>query len=84
MTELTPFVTSIVMNNDIICRLNFSSIATLRSEVLSCIARCKVNKMFVMKAVFKDVEESELLYSKEETPNSAFQQLVQKFEVSSV
>ncbi len=41
-------MTSVVLNNDIVPRLNFHSIHELRNQLLDVICRAKVNKMFIM------------------------------------
>ena len=78
--DLIPYVTSVVMNHDIVCRLSFTSLCSLRSRVLRNIARCKVNKMYIMQAIFREVEEEEVMYDKDKVPDSPFNTLVKKFE----
>jgi sn1-specific diacylglycerol lipase len=78
--ELNTYVTSVVINHDLVCRLSFTSLHSLRSKVLKNIARCKVNKMYILQAIYKEVEENEVMHDKDKIPESAFNTLVEKFE----
>lgn len=53
-----------VLNNDLICRLNFINLCNLRQLVLELISRSKVNKMIILQAMFRDYELNDLIYAK--------------------
>jgi hypothetical protein len=59
--------------------MNFPSLCRLRNDVLEAISRARVNKMFVLRAIFKDLEPSDLMYPRGEEPESEFKRSVQKF-----
>ena len=46
--ECRPYVTSVVYNNDLICRTSFLAIDNLRNELLDCLTRVKTNKYEVL------------------------------------
>lgn len=75
----TEFVTSIVLDNDIICRTSALSLAKLRNEVLDSISRAKVSKMMIMQALFKEFDPELLLYPKGQAPPSDFLTNVSEF-----
>ena len=77
--EISSFVTSIVLGNDLVSRLNFPSLCRLRNDVLDAISRARVNKMFVLRAIFKDLEPNDLMYPRGEEPDSEFKRSVEKF-----
>jgi len=77
--EVSSFVTSVVLGNDLVSRLNFPALCRLRNDVLDAISRARVNKMFVLRAIFKDLEPSDLMYVRGEEPDSEFKQSVSKF-----
>jgi len=62
--DFSTFITSIVLNNDIICRLNFINLCNLRQLVLELISRSKVNKMIILQAMFRNYNLNDLIYSK--------------------
>lgn len=81
--EMTPYVTSIVLGNDLVCRLNFHSLVKLRNDVLDAICRAKVNKMVIMRTIFlEDVKADDLMYPEGEEPDTAFKSSLQIFKVS--
>lgn len=77
--ECSHFVTSLVLDNDLICRLSVARLASLRNDVLDSIARAKVNKMTIMQALFKDFHVDDFLYRKGHEPDSAFKRNVDVF-----
>lgn len=79
--EVAPFTTSIVLGNDLVCRLNYHALFRLRNNILDSIARARVNKMVILKAVFRDVDPLDLLYPPGQEPESEFKQSVEKFKV---
>jgi sn1-specific diacylglycerol lipase len=79
--EVRSFVTSVVLGNDLICRLSLGAISHLRNKVLDAICRAKVNKMLILTACCREFNEEDVLYSEEESPNSAFKEAVENFKV---
>lgn len=80
--DFSSFITTVVLGNDMVCRMNFKNVCSLRSDVLHAISRSKVNKMYVMQSIFKDFAPEDLMYAKGEEPESEFKASIRKFEVS--
>jgi hypothetical protein len=78
---LSSFVTSIALGNDLICRLSFPSLCQLRNEILDSICRAKVNKFYIMRAMFKDFHPNDLMYEEGEEPDSVFKMSVEEYQV---
>ena len=81
---MSSYVTSVVLGNDLVCRLSYSSLHKLRNDVLNAISRAKVNKMVVIKAVFDDVDVEELMHPVNEEPDSEFKQHLLKYKVGRI
>ncbi len=79
--EVSPFTTSVVLGNDIVCRLNFHALSHLRNDIFECISRAKVNKMYVMKALYQEMDPSELMYPLGEEPDSEFKRALNLFKI---
>jgi len=77
--DCSSFVTTVVLGSDMISRLNVHSLAKLREEVLDSIGRCKVNKMIIMQAIFRDFDVRNFMYEKGEEPASEFKNNVIRF-----
>jgi len=77
--ECKPFVTSVVLGNDLVSRMSFLSLNTLRNDILDCISRARVNKMCVMQAIFRDFDIDDLMYRAGQEPPSQFKQNVAAF-----
>ena len=77
--DCSSFVTTVVLGSDMVSRLNIHSLATLREEVLDSIGRCKVNKMVIMQAIFRDFDVRSFMYEKGEEPASEFKNNVIRF-----
>lgn len=78
--EVSSYVTSIALGNDLVCRLNFRSLVKLRHDVLEAISRAKVNKMVIMRTIFlKDIHADDLMHAPGEEPNTAFKASLQTF-----
>jgi hypothetical protein len=77
--EYSSFVTTTVMNNDLVCRLSFPSLCQLRNSVLDAISRARVNKMMIMHAIFKDLDSEDLMYPAGQEPDSAFKRGITVF-----
>jgi len=82
--EVSSYVTSLVLDNDLVSRLSFRSLCTLRNRVLDAISRAKVNKVYVMKALFHDHDPSEFMHPEGQEPESEFKRQVQQFKVRAV
>eukprot|EP01039_Chlorochromonas_danica_P005092 gene5092-5596_t len=78
-SELRPFVTSIVLGNDLICRTSFRSLCQLRENLLDAICRARRPKIFILRALTLDYERDELLYPPGEEPDSPFKRRLEKF-----
>lgn len=77
--EVEPYVTSVVLNDDLISRLSFRSLCALRNDVLDAISRAKVNKMTIFRSIFKrEVTADELMFERGEEPPSEFKNFVQR------
>lgn len=77
--DCSSFVTTVVLGSDMVSRLNIHSLSTLREEVLDSIGRCKVNKMVIMQAIFRDFDVRSFMYEKGEEPASEFKNNVIRF-----
>ena len=77
--DCSSFVTTVVLGSDMISRLNIDSLAKLREEVLDSIGRCKVNKMIIMQAIFRDFDVRNFMYEKGDEPLSEFKDNVERF-----
>jgi len=77
--DCSSFVTTVVLGSDMVSRLNIHSLAKLREEVLDSIGRCKVNKMVIMQAIFRDFDVRSFMYEKGEEPASEFKNNVIRF-----
>ncbi len=81
LADFSSFITSVVLCNDVVPRLNFFSICALRNEVLDAISRAKVNKMLIMQALFRDFDSEDLMHPAGEEPDSDFKRSIVKFKV---
>lgn len=80
--EVSSYVTSIALGNDLICRLNFRSLVKLRNDILDAIARAKVNKMVIMRTIFlKDIRAEDLMHAEGDVPDTPFKASLQTFKV---
>lgn len=78
--ECKEFVTSVVIGNDIVPRMSFPSICTLRDQILDAIARAKVNKTEILRTMFAEDHPSEsLLYPADQVPDSIYKQSIDRF-----
>lgn len=77
--DVTSFVTTIAFGNDLVCRMNFPSLCQLRNDVLEAISRARVNKMLIMKAIFRNMKPDDLMYPIGEEPETEFKRSVQTF-----
>ncbi len=75
-------MTSVVLGNDLVCRLNFGSISKLRNEVLDKISRAKVNKMVILTAFCRELHAEDVLYPEDQTPISTFRTAMLDFQVT--
>lgn len=79
--DVSNFVTSVVMGNDLVSRLNYHSVSKLRNDVLDAISRARVNKMFIMQAIFKEFHPNDLMFPSGKEPESQFKKEISKFKV---
>jgi sn1-specific diacylglycerol lipase len=79
--ECSEYVTSVVLDTDLVTRMSTHSMNKLREEVLDCIVRARVHKLFVLQAVFKDVKSSAVMYRHEEAPESDFKACVDQYKL---
>jgi hypothetical protein len=68
------------MGNDIVPRLGVRPLCTFRDEILLSIARAKVNKAYIMQAMFRDIDSEELMYHRGQEPDSEFLQQYRMFQ----
>lgn len=80
--EVSQYVTSVVLGNDIVPRLSYRSLCKFRDEILLSIARAKVNKTYIMQAMFRNVRSDDLMCHRGEEPDSEFLHAYQLFRVS--
>ena len=73
------WMTSVVLDDDLISRLGVGALNHLRDQVLDCISRSKCNKTYIMQTLFKDFPVSQFLYSPDEAPQSQFRDSVTMF-----
>lgn len=73
------WLTSIILNNDIIARLGISTFNYLREQVLIAITRAKVNKTTIMRTLVEEVSIEDYLYTVGNEPESEFKNNVYKF-----
>lgn len=72
------YLTSYVLNHDIVPRFSLESMDHLRDGIFEVIARIKVTKYQASHAE-PDTEEAALLHGKESIPSSKFQEQLQRF-----
>lgn len=72
-------MTSVVVGNDLVCRLSFRSLCRLRNDVLDAISRARVNKMMIMQAIFKEFDAGDLMHPPGQEPDSAFKRGIAEF-----
>ena len=56
LLDFSSFLTSVVIQNDMVSRLSLPKLCKLRHDVLEAISRAKVNKMLIMQALFRDFD----------------------------
>jgi hypothetical protein len=79
VVDMKAYVTSVVLGNDLVCRLSFRSLCRLRNDVLDAISRARVNKMMIMQALFKDFDAADLMYPPGQEPDTPFKQSITEF-----
>lgn len=65
-----------------ISRMSLRSLTKLRNDILYAIARAKVNKLYIMQALFSDIDIRNLLYFPGQEPDSNFKIFYEKFKVN--
>jgi hypothetical protein len=51
--ECSEYVTSLILDTDMVSRMSVHTMSVLRENVLDCIARAKVHKLMVLQAIFQ-------------------------------
>lgn len=79
--EVAPYVTSVVLGKDLVGSLSVKNLSDLREQVLDSIARCKVNKMTVLRALFEDKTEEvdKFLHPPGTKVGSEFERMVEAY-----
>lgn len=77
--ESRTWLTSVVLNNDIIARAGISTLNHLRGEVLTAITRARTTKTKILRTLIEEVEVSDYLYPKGQEPESEFKTAVDAF-----
>jgi sn1-specific diacylglycerol lipase len=79
--EVAPYITSVVLGKDLVGSLSVKNLSHLREQVLDAIARCKVNKMTVLRALFEDKtgEVDKFLHPPGTKVGSEFERMVEEY-----
>eukprot|EP00605_Chrysophyceae_sp_TOSAG23-4_P002072 GSChrysophyteH1.ASY1.ANO1.2293.1 assembled CDS len=77
--ECKSWMTSVVLGDDCISRLNFFSLGHMRERVLDALVRSKVNKMKIFTTSFKNFDENDFLYAPGEEPESSMKKSIEAF-----
>jgi sn1-specific diacylglycerol lipase len=79
--EVAPYITSVVLGKDLVGSLSVKNLSHLREQVLDAIARCKVNKMTVLRALFEDktAEVDKFLHPPGTKVGSEFERMVDTY-----
>ena len=73
-------LTSVVYQNDIVCRLSYKNLSKLRFEILTALTRVKASKVEILQyAVKKLPPASTLMYDVDEIPDSAFKRMIDQY-----
>lgn len=74
-------MTSVALNNDLVCHLGFHSVSRLRYDVLDALCRAKVSKTMIMQSVLnKKIEVRDYLHPRGQAPHSKFHDNVSRFQ----
>eukprot|EP00605_Chrysophyceae_sp_TOSAG23-4_P002276 GSChrysophyteH1.ASY1.ANO1.2521.1 assembled CDS len=73
------WLTTVVLNNDLIARAGKATLNHLREQVLSAITRAKVTKTQIMRTLIEEVDIKDFLYPVGEEPDSEFKDEVDHF-----
>jgi pimeloyl-ACP methyl ester carboxylesterase len=71
-SESREYVTSLVLDCDLVSRLSVQAMTRLREEVLDSIARARVHKLMIFQAMFKDHSANTVMYPPGDAPDSVF------------
>jgi predicted lipase len=80
--ETRGFITSIILGNDMVCRMSFRSICQLRDSVLDCICRAKKSKTAILRSAINNLQKEDLLYEPGEEPPSELKDVLLRFKVA--
>jgi len=78
-SESGNWLTSVVLDNDIISRLGLGTLNHLREEVLRSITRAKLNKTYIMRTLVEELDADDVMYPAGEEPSSEFKNAVDSF-----
>jgi hypothetical protein len=81
---MRSYVTAVVLGHDIVARLSYRSLCYFRNEILYAIARAKVNKFFIVQAIVRNYDSTDLMYEKGEEPDSEFKTAYIKYKVCAI
>ena len=79
--ECSSFVTAVILGADMVPRMSFRSLSDMREEVLDAIARARVSKSAILKALLfeDDANVDDFLYRPGEEPSSKFKSMIASF-----
>ncbi len=77
--ECEDFITSVVLGDDCVPRINFCSLVHMRERVLDALVRSKVSKHVIFRTSYEDFDEDKYLYKEGEVPNSSLKVNVDAF-----
>lgn len=77
--ESVNWLTSVVLDNDIISRLGLSTLNHLREEVLRSITRAKINKTYIMRTLVEELDVNDVMHRVGQEPQSDFKTAVDSF-----
>jgi len=77
--ESANWLTSVVLDNDIISRLGLGTLNHLREEVLRSITRAKLNKTYIMRTLVEELDVDDVMYPAGNEPASDFKDAVDNF-----
>eukprot|EP01038_Epipyxis_sp_PR26KG_P009971 gene9971-13411_t len=81
--EFSSFITTVVLDSDMISRMSVNSLCGIRNDILDSISRAKVNKMQIFRSLYNNNSSSiiveQLLCPKGQEPDSTFKRNIDKF-----
>lgn len=84
--ESNEYVTTLILDNDMVPRTSLQSISKIREDILNSLARAKVHKLKIFQSIFKKSEGENkvesLLFPEGEEPDSLFKRRVERYNTS--